>query len=196
MAADLWRRTGRFCRCYCFCCFCRRVVARNSLPPDSPRLWRAIDPPSAYTEEKSTSRNATGFRESLPLEPAKYVSLCPPPLRRSYSPSPVYFSLSLYPSPFLLYFLLSLLRLYLILLSGHGIFPSFFIFPVKPSLSFPRTFLGSSFLLAPLFAPIAHIPVRMHVCTRPLFDSRDITLSRGSFCDGGVYRGNALLSID
>lgn len=119
-----------------------------------------------------------------------------PPLRRSYSPSPVYFSLSLYPSPFLLYFLLSLLRLYLILLSGHGIFPSFFIFPVKPSLSFPRTFLGSSFLLAPLFAPIAHIPVRMHVCTRPLFDSRDITLSRGSFCDGGVYRGNALLSID
>lgn len=85
MAADLWRRTGRFCRCYCFCCFCRRVVARNSLPPDSPRLWRAIDPPSAYTEEKSTSRNATGFRESLPLEPAKYVSLCPPP---SAAPTP------------------------------------------------------------------------------------------------------------
>lgn len=97
MAADLWRRTGRFCRCYCFCCFCRRVVARNSLPPDSPRLWRAIDPPSAYTEEKSTSRNATGFRESLPLEPAKYVSLCPPPSPPLLLPlASLLFSLSLF----------------------------------------------------------------------------------------------------
>lgn len=54
----------------------------------------------------------------------------------------------------------------------------------------------SSFSLPLLFAPIAYIPTCVHVFMRPLSDSRDITLSRGSFCDGGVYRGNALLSID
>lgn len=52
------------------------------------------------------------------------------------------------------------------------------------------------FLASSVFAPIAYIPTCVHVFMRPLSDSRDITLSRGSFCDGGVYRGNALLSID
>lgn len=146
--------------------------------------------------------------------PRNIPSLYPlPSPRRRHLPSSSPFSffssspLTILPLCFFL-FLLTLLpffltsfsrffAFYLILLSGHRHL-SFVLSSICPLLLLLSANVHRAFFLAcsVVRADSTHTYARIRVCTRPLFDSRDITLSRGSFCDGGVYRGNALLSID
>lgn len=66
----------------------------------------------------------TRAREIFPSVPPSFAATFPPPPPPHHLTTP-FLSLSVHPSPFLPYFLLfSLLRVYPILFSGHGIFPS------------------------------------------------------------------------
>lgn len=145
-----------------------RRIPKRRVPREMPQVSENL--------YHSHPRNIPLCTPFLRRDATTFPSLPPPsPFAATRRPSYQSISFSLCP-PFSLFFLLSLLRVYLIFLSGHGIFPSsFFSFARLPRFPFREC---SSGLLSRLLRRSrrqhrTYTYLYVHVCARALCSSHE-----------------------